>query len=82
MSQQSEKCVNDHENIHIFITSDPATLLPELYPQYQNTRKMCLTQCFIKGRSGSLSYRAHKGKSACVDVNIGVDFDGSNLEYT
>lgn len=49
--QQSEQCINDHENIHMFITYDPATLLLELYPKEinQHTRKNCnLTQCFIR----------------------------------
>lgn len=31
--QQSEQCIKDHENIHIFITHDSATLLLELSPK-------------------------------------------------
>ena len=41
----------NHENIHIFITHDPATLLLELSPKdiTQHTRKNYnLTQCFIR----------------------------------
>lgn len=34
-----QQCINDHENIHIFITYDSAALLLELYPKEitQNT---------------------------------------------
>lgn len=61
--QQSEKCLNNYENIHMFILNDPATLLLELYPKEMtpNKRRNC-NLCFIRGGSYSLSYRAHKVK--------------------
>lgn len=46
-----QQCINDHENIHIFIMYDPAALLLELYPKEitQNTRmNFNLTQYFIR----------------------------------